>query len=342
MNAEFYLFDVDHGQCAALRLPNGRWCVFDVGCSKTFSPIRWIASRAAIAQSAFLNAVMGVSSFQSSKAAPGHLLFRNALWNALIGVSSFWFLQATVSHLHGDHLADWQAMRQYGPEFLKTVEADQAYLSDCYASCSDESSKAKVRAFAQWYAGTFSPAVSSPDYGGVSNRELALPVTVAWQLGGGPNSRVNNASVVTRIDVYGNSILLCGDMEKEGWDFVLGNQYNHILRQLLLGVNGASWKALVSNVDILVAPHHGHASAYSTELLHLAKPVVVLASVVSKDPDVDSRYSAGPVRGIRIGQTEYKLITTRKQGHIKIEIWPPEGLTSAGKRHWTFGDSALT
>ncbi len=81
---DFYLFDVDHGQCAAIRLPNGRWCVFDLGASATFSPIQWISWR-------------------------------------LAGVP---LLQTTVSHLHGDHVADFGNLIAVGTEFLRLPAYD--------------------------------------------------------------------------------------------------------------------------------------------------------------------------------------------------------------------------
>ena len=305
MSATFHLFDVDHGQSAALHLPNGRWCIFDVGCTGTFSPVRWVAGND-----------------------------RNSLLTqALGGTPGFRFLKGTVSHMHGDHLADYANLFQHGPDFLKSVEADQAYLTDCYATCAGESSTAKVQAFSQRYASGFSPALSAPDYGGVQINELCLPVAVARQIGGDANSRVNNASIVTRVDAYGNSILLCGDLEKEAWDAIIQDA----------GDYGRLWRPFLSNVDILVAPHHGHKSGYSTALLDLAKPAVVLASVVAKDPHVDSRYSQTPVRGIRIGSTDYSLITTRKQGHVKIDIRPPDIPAGqfTGGTFWTFGFAAL-
>lgn len=83
MTAEFYLFDVDHGQSAALRLPNGRWCIFDVGCTSTFFPVNWIANREKPKQG-------------------GGLLATLARSNAV----PFRFLKATISHWHGDHLQD--------------------------------------------------------------------------------------------------------------------------------------------------------------------------------------------------------------------------------------------
>ncbi len=314
MNAEFYLFDVDHGQCAALRLPNGRWCIFDVGCTSSFSPVQWIVNR--------------------------HASFPNALADGYMDNSQFRFLKGTVSHLHGDHLADYARLFRHSPEFLNTVDADEAYLEDCQETCSTLEAMAAVDNFVHEYRSNFSATSMAPDYGSAQIC-VSLPVAVARQIGGDANSRVNNASIITRIDVYGNSILLCGDMERESWEFLLGSEAVQELLRAVRSVDGRLWRHFVSNVDVLVAPHHGHKSGYSTDLVNLARPRVVLASVVSKDPHVDSRYSQGPVRGIRVGKTNYTLITTRKQGHIKVTISPPTAIGSAGARSWAFGNTAL-
>ena len=306
MSASFYLFDVDHGQAAALQLPNGRWCVFDAGCSETFSPIQWIATRSSLT---LLAMVVG-------------------------GAPQFRFLKGTVSHLHGDHFADYENLFQHGPEFIRTVRPDAEHLVDCATTCAGPSSRAALRGFIDKHATQFSPAVTVPNYGEVRIQEQWLPVAAARAIGGDANARVNNASIVTRVDVCGHSILLCGDLQKEAWEEVLGER----------SIYASSWRPLVSNLDILVAPHHGHRSGYSVDLLNLARPAVVLVSVVSRDPNVDTRYSQPPVRGITIDGTRYNYISTRDSGHIKIEFVPPVPGVREGRpgRRWTFADSALS
>ena len=98
------------------------------------------------------------------------------------------------------------------------------------------------------------------------------------------NSKVNNASVVSRIECHGNSILLCGDMEKEAWEFVLNDAVHRLW-----------WHPLVSEVDVLVAPHHGHKSGFSQTLSDLANPAIVLVSVASRDPSVSIQYRGAGV-----------------------------------------------
>lgn len=301
MTAEFYLFDVDHGQSAALRLPNGRWCIFDLGNTDTFSPVQWIARKDAY----------------SRMAIP-------------VGNISFRFLKATVSHFHGDHLADWPKFASYGSEYIRTVVPDQSYFHDC-RDTNTLQSLPLVTGFYQYVTSNYSGSMV-PAYGGAQILEMSLSAEIARQMGGDANDRVNNASIVTRIDIYGNSILLCGDMGKDAWDAIINNK----------GYLGASWRPFLSNIDILVAPHHGHRSGFSVDLLNITSPAVVLVSVVSKDPNVDTRYSQAPVVGINISGTDYKYITTRQEGHIKIAISPPQALLGGkGKRTWYFGDDAL-
>ncbi len=316
---EFYLFDVQHGQSAGVRLPNGRWCLFDAGHGRDGSPTEWIHRQEAIKRR--------VSRLLEARTSGSSILERR-LAN-FYTQPQFQFLKMTVSHLHHDHLSDWETALGASPEFLKTVDFDGEYLQDLRA-CSHEDSYPSVLRFCQHYNGGFTPVTFVPDYGGVTITEHALPVRVAGALGGAANSRVNNASVITRIDYSGNSILLCGDMETEAWEFVLNRARDQQI-----------WQSLVSNIDILVAPHHGHSSAYSTSLMAWARPTVVLVSVKSYDEHVDDRYSSNAVGGITLDGSFSRRITTRKHGTIKVEIAPSASLFQKGQRTWTL-NHALT
>jgi beta-lactamase superfamily II metal-dependent hydrolase len=297
MSFHFYLFDVNHGQSAAARLPNGRWCIFDAGCSTLLSPTRYI---------------LGLEP-------KGNTL----LTGRLVGnIKPFNFLKATISHLHGDHLADYRNIFLALPEFLKTIDYDQEYLTDVFLSSARESWDT-ISAFCSEHGSQYGAATAIPDYGGVTIMEWGLTVSMARSIGGSANSRVNNASIVTRINCDGNSILLCGDMETEAWDFVLNRSRDKTL-----------WQALVVNIDVLVAPHHGHSSGYSVDLMKMANPSVVLVSVETGDENVDTRYSGEVVNGITVNGQPYKSITTRKNGTIHLEINPPLAPATKGVRTW--------
>ncbi len=268
---DFYLFDVDHGQCAALRLPNGHWCVFDLGASERFHPLRdWILPR----------------------------------------LGGYPVLKTTISHLHGDHLTDLPCLDRIGTQFLRFPDIDGQYVNDAVATCSGPEGRELVEAclsFARRFAGAV-----IPDYGGVLIREKSLGAVGARRLGGAANTRVNNASIVTRIDYAGRSILICGDVEASAWDRLLGPE----------AVDEA-WLAFVSGVDILVAPHHAHRSGYSSGLVSATRPAVVLASVQGRDPHVVGEYSKRiEVTGLQVNGETRRLLTTRQDGHIRVTICP--------------------
>ena len=337
MSLEFYLFDVDHGQSAAVHLPNGRWCLFDAGGTSTFSPTRYInqkelqkrARLAALLPSVsvprpYINPFAGLVAqpVQPTQASAART-YLDALFQPPVPAITFRYLKATISHFHGDHLTDYETMLQASPEFMNTVICDRDYLIDVRDTSGTDSWN-RVATFVQRFSSGFGTATMVPNYGGAQITELSLSVAEARSLGGSPNSRVNNASVVTRIDCYGNSILICGDLETEGWEYAF-----------MRSPHWAAWRALVSGIDILVAPHHGHSSAYSASLLALARPKAVLISVVSGDEHVDNRYSGEAVSGITVNNQIYKRMTTRNHEHIKVTIDPPVAPNGKGKRIWS-------
>lgn len=305
MTFDFYLFNVDHGQAAAARLPNGRWCIFDAGRSESFSPIQFIIAN------------------EHYRTKPPWA--EKAPW-LLTKQPPFRFLKATISHHHSDHLYDYMNLFAASPQFFKTVELDKNYIADVLETTSKESLPRVInflRLYGEWRQ-TNPITVPTPlIFGAVRITEKSLPIRVVRdKIGGQANSRVNNASIITKVEGYNNTILICGDMEKEGWDFILTNK-----------LYSMTWRKFVSNVDILVAPHHGH--CYSTYLMDLARPSVVLVSLRSKDESIDKRYSGEAVSGLNINGKLYKCITTRKSDHINISISRPASISKKGLRSWS-------
>lgn len=305
MAVEFYLFDVGDGQSAALKLENDEWCIFDVGSTAEFSPIEWIAHKYI------------------------HENKTSSMFNIYTPIK-FNFIKATISHLHGDHLRDCISLFEYSPMYLRTVSShDKSYLNDVVESNTEDSIK-HISLFLK-ESQSYGPQYLQLEYGGVLVSELSLPIDMARALGGAANSRINNTSIVTRIDANGNSILLCGDLESHAWEYVLNRKDDY----------GRIWQSHVRNVNILIAPHHGHKSGYSVELLKLAQPQVVLISAKSRDPHVDTRYSGELITGMNIEGKDVKYMTTRDKGHIKIAIQPNKILYDLGELKWTFGDDVI-
>jgi competence protein ComEC len=104
----------------------------------------------------------------------------------------------------------------------------------------------------------------------------------------------NDASYVILYRTLGDKkVLFCGDSEDLTWA--------HILK---------TWADDVSNVDILIAPHHGRDSGRSYDFLNTVKPKLTIFGNASSD---HLAYQPWYDRGLRI-------LTNNQAGYIILEI----------------------
>ena len=132
-----------------------------------------------------------------------------------------------------------------------------------------------------------------------------------------PHTNLNNHSVVTVIEYEDCKILLPGDNESPSWDELLGQ---------------SDFKAKLSDVDVLVAPHHGRDSGFHKELFDYFHPrLTIISDGRSVDTSATERYdqvTTGWTVHSRSGPDQKrKCVTTRKDGTIDVEI----GRNSDGK-----------
>lgn len=86
------------------------------------------------------------------------------------------------------------------------------------------------------------------------------------------NGEYNNASYVLLYNEFGRKILFPGDSEKEEWDILLKNH-----------------KSDLTDIDILIAPHHGRTSGGNDEFLKVLRPKLTLfGNAKSKDLNYDA------------------------------------------------------
>ena len=103
----------------------------------------------------------------------------------------------------------------------------------------------------------------------------------------------NDASYVLLLKVGGRKVIFAGDSGKKTWDYILKNN-----------------KSEVSNVDLLVAPHHGRKSGGNDEYLDVLKPKLTLfGNAPSKDLDYGSWKNKGLCK-----------ITNNQAGNVVVEI----------------------
>ncbi|MCG3126044.1 MAG: hypothetical protein CHACPFDD_00872 [Phycisphaerae bacterium] len=215
-----------------------------------------------------------------------------------------------LTHHHGDHLDDvYKLTTDRMPRVVLRRSLVGRYEQACRESNSTEGQQ-KARHFDQLFAG-YTGSVSDVDMGslawGIGNHNWSLSVEQADAVTSSWGGMANCCSFVDLYDHSGTKMLLCGDMETDGMVLLL-NTYS-------------DFRSMVRGVNILLAPHHGHSSGFSTDLMNaIGKPDIVIASIMSGDEHVDSRYSSSDwVKGVRWSDGSVRrLLTTRNYGAITV------------------------
>jgi beta-lactamase superfamily II metal-dependent hydrolase len=122
-------------------------------------------------------------------------------------------------------------------------------------------------------------------------------------------SNLNNHCLVSVISYEGNKIIFPGDIEPPAWNELLEKDV---------------FIKAIANTDILVAPHHGRESAYSSELFKYINPYLTIISDGKSETSAVNLYSQ-KTRGWTAykrsgGSEERKCITTRSDGVITLEF----------------------
>lgn len=124
----------------------------------------------------------------------------------------------------------------------------------------------------------------------------------------------NNLSVVTVVSFGSFKLVTCGDIEKNGFMELLVNQKDAL--------------NAVKDADVLIAPHHGRDNGYDAEIVKHINPALVVFSDSHIQYDTQSTvgkyYSIA--RGAKIvGGSDRKVLTTRNDGHVRINVDPVTG-----------------
>jgi len=205
-----------------------------------------------------------------------------------------------VSHPHNDHIQDISRLISYcRPGILVRQPYDWSKLEEASGNYENLD---QYRRLEQGYT---APVLIAPDFGCEIVTSFGVSPDRAWQLN--PAKFVNNSSIPVIISYCGYKIVLAGDLEEEGWTELLCEQ---------------SFRAALSGTNILVASHHGHKSGFCSQALTaMGYPDVVLVSAGDGDQHVDSQYSSPQfVRGINVGDRFRRMLSTRQDGSVIIQI----------------------
>lgn len=169
------------------------------------------------------------------------------------------------------------------------------------------------------------------------NKTFQIPMFILNTNESLSNKLRNNSSILRYVKYSGISILYTGDMEIEGWNWLIENNQDFV-------------DTVKDGIDILIAPHHGHRSGFPTALFDVIGEVkCVIHSKGSEGAidrtDVSTQYSskASGVYYESLNDNERyigKVLSTRSNGYIflKIEegnlfIWTSKASSNHEKVH---------
>ena len=119
----------------------------------------------------------------------------------------------------------------------------------------------------------------------------------------------NNLSVVTFVEWSGFSMAFTGDLEVSGWRVLLEN---------------SQFRRALSNVNVLMASHHGRESGCCEDVFQWCSPQIVVMS--DRDKTFNSQETTGwyarRCEGIRYNGGNRSVFTTRNDGDMRISVGP--------------------
>ncbi|NQT56522.1 MAG: hypothetical protein HQ551_09870 [Desulfobacteraceae bacterium] len=266
------VFDVEHGFCAFIKSPTGRTLFIDCGKAAKFSPIRYVAN--------------------------------NELSDC-VDEGSFYFTKFILTHPHGDHLEDIDALIDYPPKLMFRQDSyDWAKVKES----NSESGAEKVDTYDEWQK-TYNQPGTDINWGFSIYRGDYLTPSQAEALE--KSKMVNNSSIPVIITYQGSQFtekfFFAGDLEKNGWLELLKRQ---------------SFKDAIKGTDFFITSHHGHSSGYCKEIFEaMGKPIINIVSARSRDESVESAYSSSDnAKGVDFNGQKRYMLSTRNDGSICIQV----------------------
>lgn len=209
------------------------------------------------------------------------------------------------SHPHDDHISDIERLRkQLKPKIMTGWRFDQwddikdpeEKRQDAYKNLDSYS---EVR---DTYT---APVETYPDWGMMINTDLGLKPSESKKVNPDRLAWVNNSSIIVVLNYKGYKFFFPGDLMKDGWETLLKRE---------------SFQNALRDTRFLIASHHGHSSAYTSEIFKVCKPWVNIVSEKSGE-EIDPAYSSKEnASGVKLGDEVRRMLTTRKEGSIVIQV----------------------
>ncbi len=207
-----------------------------------------------------------------------------------------------ISHADGDHINDLPDVIEYlgDPRVLRhnksVPDRDKFGGETCAYQREYKRLECKLNSPLDWNVNPRNPQFN----GGVNVEVESLSFREA--------GNINNSSLVAVYAYAGWTIVMPGDIEREGWE-LLWSKYDAKFIPLLDS----------ARIRILVAPHHGRETGYSSHMMQVIQPHLVLISDEFGQEPTDPRFQREPL-GLRIDGEEVKYFSTKTSGSTPSRI----------------------
>ncbi len=210
-----------------------------------------------------------------------------------------------ITHPHTDHLDDIFAFAELSPKVIRRPK--HLTDKDIYQANRNEDKEvvSKYLEISSLYSsavGSGENPFSAENNGGVTIKSFT-PQSCS-------TSNLNNHSVVTVVSYESCKLLIPGDNEPSSWDELLGDE---------------SFITEIKGTDVLLAPHHGRKSGFSSSLFeHISPCLTVISDGRFCDTSATGRYSE-KTKGWNVHKRsgkdeERKCVTTRNDGVIVVKL----------------------
>jgi competence protein ComEC len=209
-----------------------------------------------------------------------------------------------MTHPHTDHIDDIFNFDTLDPRILwrpRHLDEDDIRAGN---RSEDKETIDKYIEINDRYTGKVNPETDpfEADNNGGARFDIFIPQSCA-------TSNLNNHSVVAVITCAGSKIIIPGDNEPPSWNELLESPV---------------FVSAISGTNILVAPHHGRQSGFSSELFKHISPYLTIISDGPSDTTASDKYSNNSsgwtVHKRNSGKEERKCVTTRNDGVIEVDF----------------------
>jgi len=240
----------------------------------------------------------------SSRFSPIKYIIENEAQN-LMKFNNRYLAYFVVSHPHDDHISDIQRVIDFCPAVIYGRNYDWDEIKDPEHKFEYKN----LDTYSKWKASLSTYTGQSISWG-METWENGLSVSEAKQINADRQAFVNNSSIVLMLKYQGRKIFFPGDLMTDGWEELLKRD---------------SFKTVLKGTDFFIASHHGHKSGYSPKIYEvMGKPLVNIISE-KQGEEVYGAYSEEEhARGIEFNGQIRRMLTTRRDGSIVIEI-PDKG-----------------